>query len=310
MQDAGCGVWDTCTRLTLIAWWRATSRMRYQCLQLLTSPVASCASCREFVLASLPPSYAVSNKQHASGILARVVGRSLSRAPTSTLTQVFSWAVCSPLPLLLLRLPSAEIRRNAQRVEMQRGWAEEKGGLRRAGEDALRRAVDAKARAEEEASLKVRANDFLLLETPPHAYIHVKRQKEVEPIYHTTADACCFEKKGLSWNPPSGVVDHESRPHLPGVFLSFTPGAKTYRASDTKAGAVQRHRCVAEVRLKHLHVAKKHPESTRFNASHPSIRTAGADNPGLAQRPSAVVEGQVGGGGKACGRRTGQEKTA
>lgn len=48
-------------------------------------------------------------------------------------------------------------RRNVQRLELQRGWAEEKGGLRRAAEDALRRVVDAKGRVEEEAALKVRA---------------------------------------------------------------------------------------------------------------------------------------------------------
>eukprot|EP00903_Cladosiphon_okamuranus_P016387 g15112.t1 len=39
-----------------------------------------------------------------------------------------------------------------QRLDLQRAWAEEKGGLRRAAEDALRRVVDAKTRAEEEAA--------------------------------------------------------------------------------------------------------------------------------------------------------------
>eukprot|EP00752_Nemacystus_decipiens_P002681 g2507.t1 len=48
----------------------------------------------------------------------------------------------------------AEAALEKQRVSLQRGWAEEKGGLRRAAEDALRRAVDAKTRVEEEAALK------------------------------------------------------------------------------------------------------------------------------------------------------------
>lgn len=42
-----------------------------------------------------------------------------------------------------------------QRLDLQRGWAEEKAGLRRASEDALRRAVEGNARAREEAALKV-----------------------------------------------------------------------------------------------------------------------------------------------------------
>lgn len=65
----------------------------------------------------------------------------------------------SPFRSLLTRFPCllsrCRNRRNAQRLDLQRGWAEEKGGLRRAAEDALRRVVDSKTRAEEEAALKV-----------------------------------------------------------------------------------------------------------------------------------------------------------
>ena len=51
-----------------------------------------------------------------------------------------------------LRYQSPAIR---QRMELQRSWVAEKGGLRRAAEDALRRAVGEKARAGEEAAKEV-----------------------------------------------------------------------------------------------------------------------------------------------------------
>lgn len=83
-----------------------------------------------------------------------------------------SSAFCSPLMLLNLLFllfrffpATTGTRRNAQRLDLQRGWAEEKGGLRRAAEDALRRVVDAKTRAEEEAALKVRARAHSMANT-------------------------------------------------------------------------------------------------------------------------------------------------
>lgn len=48
----------------------------------------------------------------------------------------------------------------SQRLELQRGWAEEKGTLRRASEDALRRAAEGRKRFEEEAALEVRSEKF------------------------------------------------------------------------------------------------------------------------------------------------------
>lgn len=42
-----------------------------------------------------------------------------------------------------------------QRLSLQRGWAEDKAGLRRAADDALRRATEGRARAEEEAAQQV-----------------------------------------------------------------------------------------------------------------------------------------------------------
>ncbi|CAM9419821.1 unnamed protein product [Ectocarpus sp. 13 AM-2016] len=49
-----------------------------------------------------------------------------------------------------------------QRLDLQRGWAEEKGGLRRAAEDALRRAMEGNARAREESAVKAQtAQDSL-----------------------------------------------------------------------------------------------------------------------------------------------------
>lgn len=44
---------------------------------------------------------------------------------------------------------------NLQRQELQRGFAEQKGGLRRAAEETLRRVVEGKARDDEEAALQV-----------------------------------------------------------------------------------------------------------------------------------------------------------
>ncbi|CBJ29432.1 expressed unknown protein [Ectocarpus siliculosus] len=49
-----------------------------------------------------------------------------------------------------------------QRLDFQRGWAEEKGGLRRAAEDALRRAMEGNVREREEAATKAQtAQDSL-----------------------------------------------------------------------------------------------------------------------------------------------------
>eukprot|EP00904_Undaria_pinnatifida_P002435 jgi/Undpi1/12192/HiC_scaffold_5.g01868.m1 len=54
------------------------------------------------------------------------------------------------------RRQDAEAALEKQKLELQRGWAEEKGRARRAAEDSLRRAEEGRARAEVEAALEVR----------------------------------------------------------------------------------------------------------------------------------------------------------
>lgn len=91
----------------------------------------------------------------------RDIRASVAVLPTHPRVTVFIVVLGQPLPAAADTTASAAAAAGAcwtaswQRLDLQRGWAEEKGAMRRSAEDALRRASEGKARAEEKAGLEV-----------------------------------------------------------------------------------------------------------------------------------------------------------
>lgn len=66
-----------------------------------------------------------------------------------------------------------------QRLSLQRGWAEDKAGLRRAADDALRRATEGRARAEEEAAQQVMQKSIRNKYSISTVHIFEKYEKQI-----------------------------------------------------------------------------------------------------------------------------------